>query len=332
MVVEGPAPAARRCGVTRPRAKAAPVDPPRIAGVDFSSAPRARKPITIAEGHLAGALLITAHRRLPSLDAFDQWLAVPDACVAGCDFPFGLPRRFLSDQGWGVDPDTPEAGEPTWDEITRRVAALERQELVARCRAWSAARPFGSKFAHRVTDGPAGSSPSMKWVNPPVVLMLHAGAPRLLAAGWTLPGLRRGDPRRIGFEAYPGMLAREVAGRVSYKADDARRHDPARRAVRLAIVERLEDGRHRLGIRVAFAPGLREPCIEDGTGDTLDAVLCAVQAAWGWERRDRGYGLPPAVDPLEGWTVGAPWSEATSCAPAPASPSRRRSPARTPSA
>ena len=34
----------------------------------------------------------------------------------------------------------------------------------------------------------------MKWVNPPVVLMLHAGAPRLLAAGVTIPGLCRGDP------------------------------------------------------------------------------------------------------------------------------------------
>jgi hypothetical protein len=36
----------------------------------------------------------------------------------------------------------------------------------------------------------------------------------------------------------------------------------------------------------------------------LDAVLCAVLAAWGWQRRDANYGLP-AHDALEGWIVGA---------------------------
>jgi hypothetical protein len=306
----------------------------RIAGVDFTSAPRARKPITIADAHLADAsgdtLVITAHRRLPSLAAFDEWLALPGPCVAGCDFPFGLPRPFLVDQGWGVAPTVSDDG-PTWDDITRRVASLGRQELVARCRTWSAAKPPGAKFAHRVTDGPAGSSPSMKWVNPPVVLMLHAGAPRLMAAGWTIPGLRAGDPQRIAFEAYPGMLAREVAGRASYKADDSRRNDPGRRAMRVAIVSALLEARHRLGIRVAFTGGLREPCIEDGTGDTLDAVLCAVQAAWGWQRRGGGYGLPRDVDPLEGWTVGAaPRGKFRANARAPAGPAGRRRLARTP--
>jgi hypothetical protein len=143
----------------------------------------------------------------------------------------------------------------------------------------------------------------MKWVNPPVVLMLHAGAPRLLAAGVTIPGLFAGDPSRIALEAYPGMLARQVIGRASYKTDDPRKDDAARRAAREAITVAIEAG--RMGISVAFAPGLREPCVRDCTADTLDAVLCAVQAAWGWRRRDVNFGLPPDMDPLEGWTVGA---------------------------
>ncbi|MBA3480056.1 MAG: DUF429 domain-containing protein, partial [Lautropia sp.] len=222
--------------------------------------------------------------------------------VAGCDFPFGLPRPFLLAQGWGVLGD-PAAPQPAWADITARVAALSRLELVARCRAWTAPRPVGAKFAHRRTDGPSGSSPSMKWVNPPVVLMLHAGAPRLLAAGVSLPGLCRGDPARVALEAYPGMLARQVTGRVSYKTDDPRKDDVGRRNAREAITAAIEAG--RMGISVAFASGLREPCVTDATADTLDAVLCAVQAAWGWRRRDRNFGLPPDTDPLEGWTVGA---------------------------
>lgn len=280
----------------------------KIVGIDFSSSPTGRKPITLAVGHLdlqADPLLhVVAHHRLSSLAAFEQWLAVPDAWVAGFDFPFGLPRPFLRVQGWGVQKD-PGAAEPAWSEVTALLAALSRQELVARCRAWTAARPVGDKFAHRATDRPAGSSPSMKWVNPPVVLMLHAGAPRLLDAGVTVAGLHAGDPQRIALEAYPGMLARQATGRTSYKSDDRRKDGPARRDARAAILAMLESGAHPLAIAVRFADGLRESCLSDPSGDTLDAVLCAVQAAWGWIRRDENYGLPADVDPLEGWIVSA---------------------------
>ena len=283
----------------------------RIVGVDFSSAPRARKPITLAVGRFTEGtagdaghdlLHVEAHERLPSLEAFEQWLRVSGPWVAGCDFPFGLPRPFLLAQDWGVLAD-PAAPQPSWAAITAEVAGLSRSELVERCRAWTLPRPVGSKFAHRVTDGPSGSSPSMKWVNPPVVLMLHAGAPRLLAAGVTIPGLVDGDPSRVALEAYPGMLARQLVGRVSYKTDDLRKDDDRRRRAREAIVGALESG--CMGIRVSFAPGLREPCVADATADTLDAVLCAVQAAWGWRRRGENYGLPGDMDRLEGWTVGA---------------------------
>ena len=63
----------------------------------------------------------------------------------------------------------------------------------------------------------------MKWVNPPVAFMLHAGAPALLDAGVHLPGLHEGDPARVALEGYPGLLARELVGNRSYKADDKAR-------------------------------------------------------------------------------------------------------------
>lgn len=295
----------------------------KIVGIDFSSAPTARKPIMIAVGRYVSELESTRYEsaleaatwrvatvqiesllRLPTLVAFEQWLRTPDTWVAGFDFPFGLPRAFLQAQGWGVRGD-PWATQPTWSEITAHVAALSRAELVARCRSWTAPRMPGDKFAHRATDRPAGSSPSMKWVNPPVALMLHAGAPRLLAADVTMPGLRTGDAARVALEAYPGMLARQAVGRSSYKSDDRRKQDAARLRAREAIVASLESGRHSLALPVQFDAGLREACLADPSGDTLDAVLCVVQAAWGWQRRDTGYGLPEQLDPLEGWIVGA---------------------------
>jgi hypothetical protein len=48
--------------------------------------------------------------------------------------------------------------------------------------------------------------------------------------------------------------------------------------------------------------------VADASGDTLDAVLCMVQAAWAAQRHAQGdalYGLPPDLDPLEGWIVTA---------------------------
>ena len=40
--------------------------------------------------------------------------------------------------------------------------------------------------------------------------------------------------------------------------------------------------------------------VEDPKGDRLDALLCAVQAAWAWLNRDWLVGNP-RIDPVEGW-------------------------------
>jgi len=43
--------------------------------------------------------------------------------------------------------------------------------------------------------------------------------------------------------------------------------------------------------------------IQDGSGDRLDALLCAAQAGWAYTQRDRSFGIPKDSDPLEGWIV-----------------------------
>lgn len=281
----------------------------RLAGVDFTSAPRPRKPITVAladgiEPAPGGGGVRIALARLEAIDSFDAWdawLRAPGPWLAAFDFPFAFARAFVAAQGWPLD------GPDAWAAITARVAALSRAELVARCRAWCDARPAGDKFAHRACDATAGSSASMKWVNPPVALMLHAGAPRLLDAGVTLPGLheRGTDPSRIALEGYPGLPARAVLGRDSYKSEDPkRRDDPARRAARERLVAALEAGAPPFGVRVDFG-AWREACVDEPGADRLDAVLCLVQAAWAWTHREADYGLPRREDRIEGWIVGA---------------------------
>ncbi len=279
-----------------------------LHGVDFTSAPSRRKPITVADGRIEpggnGQVLRLARiQALPALEDFDDWLRRPGPWLAACDFPFGLPRPLLAALGW---PHAAVGGDSAWAASIRYLAGLSRAQMVGQFRAYCDARPRGSKFAHRAADGPAGSSPSMKWVNPPVALMLRAGAPRLLAAGVDLPGLHAGDPARVVLEAYPGFAARELIGRRPYKADDRSRQTPERREARARIVMRLERGDHRFGLPLACDAALREACVADPAGDLLDAVLCLVQAAWGWQRRGRRYGLPGTVDPVEGWIASVP--------------------------
>jgi hypothetical protein len=187
----------------------------------------------------------------------------------------------------------------------------------------------------------------MKWVNPPVAWMLHAGLPVLMDVGAHFPAhgatgagqaafghdARNGStgtdsahsggaqapvwpaavdaarPYRVALEGYPGLLARELTrGAVSYKSDDRARQTPERLLVRKDMLTALEQGRSRLGLRLKLSAAQADTLVADASGDSLDAVLCLVQAAWSWQQHQNGHpnwGLPSGVDPLEGWIVTA---------------------------
>ena len=269
-------------------------DNPVLAGIDFTSRPTRRKPITVAIGHLQhGAVRLERIDAHPDFERFAAWLQTPGPWLGVFDLPFGLPRELVRALGWPLE----------WAPLMRHYAALTRPEIRTRFAAFCDQRPVGGKFAHRATDGPAGSSPSMKWVNPPVAYMLHAGVPLLLDAGVHLPGLHRGDMSRVALEGYPGLLARELLGTRPYKSDDKARQTPERLIARADLVDALDRGATRLALRLRLTHAQREELIADASGDRLDAVLCMVQAAWASTRPN--FGLPPAVDALEGWIVSA---------------------------
>lgn len=288
--------------------------PPRaLLGCDFSSSPTRRKPIVVALGQRHGARVqLAALERFDTLAAFGQWLAQLGDWVGGFDLPFGLPRELVQALGWPTD----------WLGCMQHYRGLSREQIRAQFAAFCDARPVGGKFAHRATDGPAGSSPSMKWVNPPVAYMLHAGVPLLLDAGVHLPGLHTGDLGRVALEAYPGLLAREILGRRSYKSDDRAKQTPDRLIARKDLLTALEAGQTRLALRLKLSHAQRDALVDDASGDRLDAVLCLLQAAWAEQRHsDQGdalYGLPAAMDPLEGWIVGADAPAFPGIAPPPA--------------
>lgn len=301
-----------------------------LLGLDFSCAPTRRKPLTLAQGVRAGhAVKLLSLEALPSLD---EWAARlqpagmaaagwPHGFVMGCDFPFGLPRPFvqaLAAHGPGEafarlrDAHAPVA------ECDRLIDALHAhcgdragfQRLIDGWgQTWDTPRPAGNKLLHRATDravpGWSSTSPlQTRYV--PVGKMYFEGMKRLVDADVCLPGLRTGRFDAIALEAYPGLLVGEILGRRSYKSEtDA---TPERLIARLDLIDALEQGRTRLGLRLKLSPAQRDHLAADPKGDRLDAVLCLMQAAWAQARHEAGatrWGLSPDLDPVEGWILTA---------------------------
>lgn len=274
-----------------------------LVGCDFSSSPTSRKAIVCVRGFRArGRLVLDGLDKLYSLTDFSQWLRKDPEWIGAFDFPFGLPRELVVTLGWPSG----------WEACMRHYAGLSRNEIRSLFAAFCEARPVGGKFAHRTTDLIAHSSPSMKWVNPPVAFMLHAGVSCLLTAGIYLPGLQ---PRpvmrgavRVGLEAYPGLIARSILGNRSYKSDEKVKQTPDRLIARKDLLYALETGQTRWELRLTLSHAQRDALANDASGDCLDAVLCLVMAAWAEVQHEKGhalYGLPPDLDPLEGWIVSA---------------------------
>ena len=268
----------------------------KILGVDFTSAPRRAKPITVAHGFLAEDLL--SIERLEGLENFQEFEALlcrPGPWVGGFDFPFGLPREAVVALHW-----------PTaWSDMTRHCAGLGKPEFRRVLDEYRESRMPGSRYATRRGDAVSGAHPAVKLVNPPVGLMFFEGAPRLAAAGVTVPCLCAGDPARVALEAYPGLLIRKHLGIAApYKNDSRGKQTAAHEAVRKQVMRALKAGKPH-GITVRLAESVERRMIEDPSGDSIDAAICALQASWGQQCGAPRYGLPEDVDSIEGWIVTA---------------------------
>jgi hypothetical protein len=235
-------------------------------------------------------LAIERLERLTDFGAFERLLIMPGPWHGAFDFPFGQPRELVAACGWPA----------RWTDCMDHLAHMPRAAFEASIHDFMRPRPAGTKLVHRATDRPAGSSSPMQLSYVPVGKMFYEGALRLRRAGVTVPRMQRGDGTRVAVEAYPGLAARKVLGRESYKNDpEGRSRAPARRR----LVEALRDG--ALATAYGFRVELRDvdaaALIEARDADALDAVLAALQAAWSAAQPD--HGLPPEFDTLEGWIV-----------------------------
>ena len=266
----------------------------KILGIDFTSAPSRIKPITCAVGNFVdNTFHITAVDRLSTFTAFEQTLAQSGPYVAGFDFPFSQPHRLIQSLGWPTD----------WAELINLISTMGKEAFESEIRRYADPRPVRDKLHRRLTDMHANAISPMKLDFVPVGKMFFQGAPRLLAAGLNILPCHPTSNNRVALEVYPALVNRHFNHKLSYKQDAVARQTEQHTAARSALLDTLFTPlfMDTYGFTLNLDPTVSSASINDKSGDTLDAVLCAVQAAWASQKPN--YGIPLNADPLEGWIV-----------------------------
>ncbi|NJD54254.1 MAG: DUF429 domain-containing protein [Candidatus Methanoperedens sp.] len=267
----------------------------KVFGIDFTSAPSKRKPITCADCTLEnGYLHLNGINNLETFEKFDEFLANGTDWIAGMDFPFGQPKELIDDLKWLH----------SWKAYVRAIDKMGKDNFEAQIKIYCKQQPEGQKHLKRETDRIAESISPMNIIRPPVGKMFFEGARRLLNSGVNILPCNENGSNRIVVEAYPKLVAKKLIYKPQYKSDTIKKQTPLLEDARREIVKKLNSDciRFYYGFRVKFDEYLANKIINDPAGDYLDALLCAIQAGWAFEQEENAYGIPEGFE-LEGWIV-----------------------------
>jgi hypothetical protein len=254
----------------------------RVYGIDFTCNPSRRKPITCAvcdidNGILRCEQVLTWSNK--KFADFEKILVSEGPWIMGIDTAFGLAKKFIEENKWPKQ----------WTGYIAIVNGMSKREFREFLDLYKQPRPVGDKEHKRVVDKRTGAmSPQNRRVNG----IFYEATRRIVDSKTNIPLLRPLDKcNETIVETYPGHLARNILGRIGYRDSRVEEISFSQKELRARILQKLD---------WVIAPG---SIIDDPTGDQLDALLCAVQAAWAWSKRDANYGIPSTADPLEGWIV-----------------------------
>jgi Protein of unknown function (DUF429) len=268
----------------------------RIYGIDFTSAPCRKKPITCAVCTLQiNHLRIQDCLKLVRFSDFEAFLCSDGPWIAALDFPFGLPRDLISNLDW------PEK----WEDYMQIISSMGKKKFEETLKCYWEDRAKGDRLHLRTTDVLAGARSPMMLYRVPVGKMFFEGATRILQSNVSMLPCRPMSNSRIVVEGYPALVARKFIGKQSYKSDERIKQSKDREMARWEIVNRLRSSEivKLYGFRVKLSDEISERLIKDPMGDELDAVLCSVQGGWAWLQRFNGCELSELCKRTEGWIV-----------------------------
>jgi hypothetical protein len=278
----------------------------KIFGLDFTSAPTRKKPITCAVcelhkldepgiSHNTHILTMQNCLTMPTFAAFEAFLRSDGPWLAALDFPFGQPRQLITNLGWPI----------VWTDYMQLIATMSKAEFEQTLAHYCASRLPGDKLHLRITDKYANARSPMMLHRVPVGKMFFQGAPRFLSSSVSILPCRPTPSNRIVVEGYPALVARKWLGKRSYKSDERSKQTPEQTSARRDLLTGLCSPTlfTHYGLRLAISDDMAIMLIEEPMGDMLDALLCAIQAAWVYTQRDNNYGIPLDCDRNEGWIV-----------------------------
>jgi hypothetical protein len=264
----------------------------KIYGVDFTSKPSKSKPIVCAECELAEHDLELSHlHTFTTFEAFETLLETPAFWFCGIDAPFSMPRKLLEDLSLKLE----------WPSYVRAFSEMGKDGFIKCLDDYRVKQPAGQKEHLREVDNVAKSISPMKLYGVPVGKMFFELAPRLANTSLNIPVLRPTDDVRTVLEVYPSRVARALIGRQRYKSDTKEQQTEERKKTRAKLVKLLESSKLQdvYGLSVNLNTKQKKLLSDDAKGDTLDALLAALQTAWAF--RQKNFGFPDEVDGLEGW-------------------------------
>lgn len=291
-----------------------PSEPTTIYGVDFTSAPSTKKPIVVADCTFSEQILtLTRLLKLTDFEQFERFLSTQGPWIAAMDFPLSMPTSWLEAMAWPTD----------WAESVTHIRQLGLKAFCEAINRYCRQQPTGQKHHFRPIDRLAGACSPMTIYYTPVGKMFYQGAFRLLDAGVTvlpfqseqLAQLSPVDSPRMVVEGYPALIARQLCPKQGYKYESppaSAAQKSAKDFTRQEMIQKL--GAQWLEADFGFTIDLNrleDTLRQDATGDSLDAVFCAMQAAWAYTQRDRNFGIPHgpaalALDAQEGWITVPP--------------------------
>jgi len=267
----------------------------KIFGIDFTSAPGKRKPITVAEGELKqGNLSIYKIYTLVSFDEFEDFLKQKGPWVAGIDFPFGLPGAFLSTLELPHD----------WPGYVQALTRRPRGEFEKKVKKFKSKHSSPYKEPLRFTDILASSQSPLKLVNAPVAKMFYEGSKRVYQSGASILPCRPKKENRIVLEAYPALVARRFTGPYKSETKDTPQKKSSRKNIVSGILSL--NFKNEFGFSVTIDDNIKNEMQRDYKGDFLDAVLCSLQVSWAYQQGKPNYGIPAENKSLtqsEGWII-----------------------------
>jgi hypothetical protein len=271
----------------------------KIFGLDFTSAPRPKKPIMCVVCEMQDNLLqVKDCLKIQSFAEFEAFLHLGGPWLAALDFPFGQPGKLLANLSWPS----------VWEGYIEVISSMGKVKFEEALLAYRKDRPTGDKQHLRATDTYAGACSPMMLHRVPVGKMFFQGAPRLLASGVSIFPCHPTNDTRIVVEGYPALVARKWIGKRAYKSDERSKQTLDKVDARYQIICGLRSRELTVhyGFILELSEAMADVLIQDPMGDSLDGLLCAIQAAWAYTQHENGYGIPAQCNRDEGWIVTVP--------------------------